>query len=121
MKNKKRIYQGYNRKQLKEVVTGLQTEVKSLITQLEKERVKHNSINLDLVQAHYGDVLRYKRELDKVKNEVAVTKNRNEKLVEQLEHFTKELLYVNDENTKLSVENNKLKQRGLFERIFNRG
>ena len=145
MKNKKRIYQGYNRKQIKKVAVWLQKQVNSitnqleevkktnrvLYTQLEEEKARHKeykdlcvaytSKNLDIRLAHDQDVLRYKRVIKTLEDELVVTENRNSKLVEQLEHFTSELQYVNDENTKLALENAKLKQRGLLKRIFNRG
>lgn len=137
MKNKKRMYQGYNRKQLKEAATRLQKEVTSISKQLEEvkrvnrvireeleeEKARHkeykdlcvaySSRNLDLKLAHDQAEQAYKLKLEKTENELAVTKNRNEKLVEQLEHFTNELQSVN-------VENAQLRSRSLMQRIFNK-
>lgn len=137
MKNKKRIYQGYNRKQIKKVAVWLQQTVNSLrkqleeakrtnrvlYTQLEEEKVRHKeykdlcvaytSRNLDLVQAHDQEVLRHKRELERVKNELTATKYCNEKLSEQLEHFTEEVQL-------LEIEIAEIRSRNLIQRILNK-
>lgn len=124
MKNKKKLFQGYNRKQLKKVATELQKEVTSITELLENERAMHKECeatrvryinkNMDLIRAHNQDKTLWMQKLQDKEAELTEAKYRNEKLVEQIDHFTGEV-------KRLEVEIEEISSRSLLQKLFNMG
>ena len=117
-------YQGWNRKQLKKVATELQEEVTSITKQLEHERAMHKKCedtrvryinkNMDLIRAHNQDKKLWMQKLQDKEAELTAAKYSNEKLAEQLDHFTEEV-------KQLEVEIEELSSRSLLQKLFNMG